>query len=76
MQQVVDVIDKLANYNPGLVNMLISEELTKFQDRVTKVTNAIQQMHHRRLAVDLQMPRIQDLMVILKYLGFWLASKK
>ena len=29
MQQVVDVIDKLANYNPGLVNMLISEELTK-----------------------------------------------
>ena len=29
MLQVVDVIDKLANYNPGLVNMLISEDLTK-----------------------------------------------
>ena len=41
----MDVIEKLANYNPGLVNMLISEELQKFQDRVTKVTNAIQQMN-------------------------------
>jgi hypothetical protein len=62
MQQVMDVIDKLANYNPGLVNMLISEELTKFQDRVTKVTNAIQQIHHRRLAVDLLTPDQMEVM--------------
>ena len=62
MQQVVDVIEKLANYNPGLVNMLISEELQKFQDRVTKVTNAIQQIHHRRLSVDLLTPDQMEIM--------------
>ena len=32
MQYIVDVIDTLAEYNPGLVNMLVTEELTQFQD--------------------------------------------
>ena len=51
MQHIVDVIEKLADYNPGLVNICVTKELTKFQDRVTRVTNATQQIHHRRLSV-------------------------
>lgn len=62
MQQVIDVIDTLADYNPGYMMQQINEQLAGFQDRVTKVTNTIQQLHHRRLAVDLLTPEQMALM--------------
>ena len=42
--------------------MLVTEELTKFQDRVTKVTNAIQQTHCRKLSVDILTPQQMETM--------------
>jgi hypothetical protein len=55
LKSIVDVIDLMAKYNPGLLQLQISEQLDLFQDRVTIITNAIQQLHHHRLAVDLKM---------------------
>ena len=52
----MDVIDLMAEYNPGLLTMQIGKQLDKFEDRVTVLVNAVQQLHHRRLAIDLQTP--------------------
>jgi hypothetical protein len=38
------------------LQLQISEQLDIFEDRVTIISNVIQQLHHRRLAVDLLYP--------------------
>jgi hypothetical protein len=43
----------MAEYNPGQILMQIGEQLGKFEDRVIVIVNAAQQLHHRRLAIDL-----------------------
>jgi hypothetical protein len=46
----------MTKYNSGLLQLQISEQLNIFKDRVTIITNAIQQLHHCKLAVDLLSP--------------------
>ena len=52
----------MAEYNPAILMMRIEEQLDIFEDRVTLVTNAIQQLHHRRLAVDLLTPEQMEIL--------------
>jgi hypothetical protein len=52
----------MAEYNPGLVQLKISEQLDIFDNRVTVITNTIQQLHHHRLAIDLLTPEQMDIM--------------
>jgi hypothetical protein len=46
MQSIMDVIDLMAEYNPGLLMMQIGEQLEELKDRVTVLVNAAQQLHH------------------------------
>jgi hypothetical protein len=59
---IIDVIELMAEYNPRLIQLQISEQIDIFEDRVTKITNAIQQLHHHRLAVDLLSPEQMEIM--------------
>ena len=52
----------MAEYNPGLLIMQIEEQLDQFKDRVLVLTNAVQQLHHRRLAIDLLTPHQMDVL--------------
>jgi hypothetical protein len=52
LASIIDVIDLMAEYNLGLIQLQTSQ-LDIIEDRVTIITNAIQQLHHRILAVDL-----------------------
>jgi hypothetical protein len=56
MQSILEVIDLMAQYNPGLLMMQIGEQLDEFKNRVTVLVNAVQQLHHRRLSMDLLNP--------------------
>jgi hypothetical protein len=56
MQAIMEAIDMMAEYNPGLLIMQIGEQLYKLEDRVTVLVNAVQQLHHRRLGIDLLTP--------------------
>jgi hypothetical protein len=56
MQSIMEVIDLMAEYNPGLLMMQIGEQLDDFKDRVIVLVNAVQQLHHRRLTMDLLTP--------------------
>ena len=40
-------------YNPGLIYAQINEQVEEFMERITKLENSVQQLQHRRLAVDL-----------------------
>ena len=51
MESIMNVIYLMAEYNPGLLMMQIGEQLDKFKDRVIVLVNAVQQLHHRRLAI-------------------------
>lgn len=62
LKSIVDVIDLMAEYNPGLLQLQITEQLDMFEDRVTVITNSIQQLHHRRLSVDLLTPEQMEIM--------------
>jgi hypothetical protein len=42
LRAIVKVIDLMAEYNPGLLQLKISEQLDIFEDRVTVITNTIQ----------------------------------
>jgi hypothetical protein len=42
LRAIVRVIDLMAEYNPGLVQLKISEQLDIFENRVTVITNTIQ----------------------------------
>ena len=57
MVKIVEVLDFMAEYNPGLLVMKIDVELSRFYNRVIVLTNAVQQLHHRRLSVDLLSPK-------------------
>ena len=46
----------MAEFNSVLLVMKINIELSCFFNRVIVLTNAVQQFHHRRLAVDLWSP--------------------
>ena len=48
MFKIVEVLDFMAEYNPGLLMMKIEVELSRFYNRVIVLTNAAQQLHHRR----------------------------
>jgi hypothetical protein len=48
LKSIVNVINLMAEYSPGLIQLQISEQINIFEDRVTIITNAIQQLHHRR----------------------------
>jgi hypothetical protein len=52
----------MAEYNPELIQLQIYVQLDIFEDRVTIITNAIQQLHHCRLAVDLLSPDQMEIM--------------
>ena len=62
LRAIVKVIDLMAEYNPGLVQLKISEQLDIFENRVTVITNTIQQLHHHRLAIDLLTPEQMQIM--------------
>ncbi len=51
LESILDVIDLMAKYNLGFFWLQISEQLDIFEDRVIIITNAIQQLHHRRFEV-------------------------
>jgi flagellar biosynthesis chaperone FliJ len=50
MQFIMEVIDLVAEYNQGLL-MIQIEQLDEFKDRVSALTNAVQQLHQRWLAI-------------------------
>ena len=56
MRQLIEIVHLMAEYNPTKLTQEIDEQIAIFEDRVTLITNAIQQLHHRRLAVDLLTP--------------------
>ena len=62
MKRIIEIVHYMAEYNPGILMMQIDEQLDKFEDRVTLITNAIQQLHHRRLAVDVLSPEQMEIM--------------
>jgi hypothetical protein len=62
LKWIVDIIDLIAKYNPGLLQIQISEQLDLFEDRVTIITKTIQQLHHCRIAVDLLSPDQMEIM--------------
>ena len=62
MKRIIEIVHYMAEYNPGILMMQIDEQLEKFEDRVTLITNAIQQLHHRRLAVDVLSPEQMEIM--------------
>ena len=62
LKSIIDVIHLMSEYNPGLLQLQITEQLDIFEDRVTIITNTIQQLHHRRLAVDLLTPEQMEIM--------------
>lgn len=62
LKSIIDVIYLMAEYNPELIQLQIYVQLDIFEDRVTIITNAIQQLHHCRLAVDLLSPDQMEIM--------------
>jgi hypothetical protein len=56
MQAIIHIIGTMEEYNLGLHMMQIGKQRDKFEDRVTVIFNAVQQLHHRRLAIDLLTP--------------------
>jgi hypothetical protein len=61
-KSIMDFIHLMGEYNPGLLQLQISEQLYVFEDRVTTIMNVIQQLHHSRLAVDLLNPSQMEIM--------------
>jgi hypothetical protein len=51
MQSIMEVIDLMAEHNPGLLIMQIGEQLDEFKERVTVLADVVQQL--QRLAIDL-----------------------
>jgi hypothetical protein len=56
MQAIMEVMNIIAEYNSGLLIFQIGEPLDEFNDRVTVLVNAVQQLNHRRLAIYLLTP--------------------
>ena len=53
MEGVIETLNYMNEYNPGLIYAQINEQVVEFMERITKLENAVQQLQHRRLAVDL-----------------------
>jgi hypothetical protein len=53
MNAICSLIKLMVQHNPALISAQISAQLDLFQSRLTRATNAVQQLQHRRLAVDL-----------------------
>jgi hypothetical protein len=63
LRAIVKVIDLMAEYNPNLLLLKISEQLDIFENRVTEITNTIQQqLHHHKLTIDLLTPEQMEIM--------------
>ena len=62
MKQIMDTLEYMAKYNPAEIMMQLDEHLDVFRDRVTVLSNAVQQLHHRRLSIDLLSPEQMDVM--------------
>ena len=62
MKQIIEIVHLMAEYNPTKLMQEIDEQIAKFEDRVTQITNAIQQLHHRRLAVYLLTPKQMEIL--------------
>ena len=62
MKQIIEIVHLMAEYNPTKLMQEIDEQIAKFEDRVTQITNAIKQLHHRRLAVDLLTPEQMEIL--------------
>ena len=45
MRQVIELVHVMAEYNPAILMMQIDEQIDKFEDLVSQITNAIQQLH-------------------------------
>ena len=56
MTQIMETLEYMAKYNPAEIMMQLDEHLDIFRDRVTILINAVQQLHHRRLSIDLLSP--------------------
>jgi hypothetical protein len=53
MHATMEVINLVTEYTPGLLMMQFGKQLNEFKDRVTVLVNALQQLHHRQLAINL-----------------------
>ena len=53
MNAICALIQMMIKYNPTLISEQIASQINLFETRVTVATNAVQQLQHRRLAVDL-----------------------
>jgi len=53
MNAICSIIKMMVKYNPALIAAQISAQLDLVESRLTRATNAVQQLQHRRLAVDL-----------------------
>ena len=53
MNAICSLIKLMIQHNPALISAQISAQLDLFQSRLQRATNAVQQLQHRRLSVDL-----------------------
>ena len=53
MNSIIQLIQMMIKFNPTLISEQIASQINLFETRVTIATNAVQQLQHRRLAVDL-----------------------
>ena len=60
IDDIAATIEIMAEYNPALMMMRIEEQLDQFRNRISVLTNAVQQLQHRRLAIDLLTPTQMD----------------
>jgi hypothetical protein len=48
--ELANLVQQMLIHNPTLIATHIEEQLNIFQDRVTRVTNVVQELHHLRLS--------------------------
>jgi hypothetical protein len=62
MQSIMEVIDLMVEYNPGLLMIQVGKQLDKVKGRVTVLVNEVQQLYHRQQAIDL--PTLEQVGII------------
>ena len=53
MNVISQIIKMMVEYNPALIAAQIAAQLDLFESRLNRATSAVQQLQHRRLAIDL-----------------------
>jgi hypothetical protein len=53
MNTISQIIKMMTEYNPALISAQIQAQLDLFESRLVRATGAVQQLQHRRLAIDL-----------------------